>query len=191
MNKLICFNMAKNFTFALCFVLLCSFSLEASEKVSAKQRSELAEIRLKFAFINKFIEYIDKGWQEAYKDNIIIIDIIGEVDKEKAVLLKNFERNRIKNLPVKIRVNSDINDLKNSDIIYVTNGSKHKIEQILQKCRKSVLSVGDIKYFIDQGGVIEFYNYRGRVRFDIDDNKAKEKGIFFNAKLLELSEVGK
>ena len=191
MNKLICFNMAKNFTFALCFVLLCSFSLEAVEKVSIEQRSELAEIKLKFAFINKFIEYIDKGWQEAYKDNIIIIDIIGEVDKEKAVLLKNFERNRIKNLPVKIRVNSDINDLKNSDIIYVTNGSKHKIEQILRKCRKSVLSVGDIKYFIDQGGVIEFYNYRGRVRFDIDDNKAKEKGIFFNAKLLELSEVGK
>ncbi len=62
---------------------------------------------------------------------------------------------------------------------------------MLKYRRDSVLTIGDNKYFIDQGGIIEFYDYRGKIRFDIDEEKARKKGIFFNAKLLELSEVNR
>ncbi len=84
------------------------------------QGNSLFEIKLKFAFVSKFIEYVDNDWLPAFEDNKIIIDVFGDISPEEQVILQNFKQKKIKNFPLIVRINPDINELKNSDIIFVT-----------------------------------------------------------------------
>lgn len=179
--------------FCTILLLLLSFNIDvlAKDLTNSVVEVEIDEIKLKFAFINKFIEYIDKGWSNAYSDGKIIIDVFGDVTTEQFTILQGFNQNKIKNIPVVIRVNPNIKKTINSDVVFVTKGSNYDIKDIIRQSNDYVLTIGDVRYFIDEGGIIEFYNYRGKIRFDINDDKAKEKGIFFNAKLLELSKVNR
>ncbi|MFZ8864876.1 MAG: YfiR family protein [Rickettsiales bacterium] len=191
MNKFVNWHIIKSIIFSA--VIFSSIVAGANPVKSdvVSQENSLFEIKLKFAFVSKFIEYVDNDWLHAFEDNKIIIDVFGDISPEEQVILQNFKQKKIKNFPLIVRINPKIRELKNSDIIFVTKGAKFNISYLLKYSRDSVLTIGDNKYFIDQGGIIEFYDYRGKIRFDIDEEKARKKGIFFNAKLLELSEVNR
>ncbi len=191
MNKFVNWHIIKSIIFSTVIFSSIVAGANPVESDVVSQENSLFEIKLKFAFVSKFIEYVDNDWLPAFEDNKIIIDVFGDISPEEQVILQNFKQKKIKNFPLIVRINPKIRELKNSDIIFVTKGAKFNISYLLKYSRDSVLTIGDNKYFIDQGGIIEFYDYRGKIRFDIDEEKARKKGIFFNAKLLELSEVNR
>lgn len=191
MNKFVNWHIIKSIIFSTVIFSSIVAGANPVESSVVSQGNSLFEIKLKFAFVSKFIEYVDNDWLPAFEDNKIIIDVFGDISPEEQVILQNFKQKKIKNFPLIVRINPKIRELKNSDIIFVTKGAKFNISYLLKYSRDSVLTIGDNKYFIDQGGIIEFYDYRGKIRFDIDEEKARKKGIFFNAKLLELSEVNR
>jgi hypothetical protein len=159
-----------------------SFASELNDK------EKIFETKIKLAFIYKFIEYIDGDWEFATNDNIIVISVFGVFSDDELVFLEQSGLNVIKKIPMKIKYNPNVTDVKDSDILFFTKGSESKIDEIFKNARQNILSIGDIKYFIDKGGVIELSEYRGKLRFKIDNQLAKKRGIMFSAKLLELSE---
>jgi len=172
-------------------LLICVLSLGSIKLANASEEKDLMEVKLKFAFIYKFAEFIDGNWSAASKDGRIVINVFGELDNSQRDLVKSYQAKKIRSLPVIIKVNPALNSVGNSDIVFFTKGSDNKVKSVLAKTRKSVLSVGDVKYFTDKGGIVEFFDYRGKIRFRIDNSAAKSRGIHFNAKLLELAEVGR
>lgn len=153
-----------------------------------KDKEAFVKTKIKLAFIYKFIEFIDGDWEFATADNQVIISVYGNFANEELEMLMNYSLKNVKNTPVKIQYNPNIKNSKNSDIVFFTKGSDAKIAKILRNTRKDILSIGDINYFTDKGGIIELSEYRGKLRFKIDNEGAKKRGIMFNAKLLELSE---
>ena len=171
-------------------VLFLSFALLSNMGNSyASNKEDLLEVKLKLAFIYKFVEFIDGKWNFATKDGRIIIAIHGDLDAQQKKIVRQYEDKKLRGLPVTIKFNPSNSSAKNSDVVFFTEGSKDKVKSVLANTRKDVLSVGDTTYFLDKGGVVEFYSYRGKVRFRINNAKAKKKSIYFNAKLLELAEV--
>ena len=54
---------------------------------------------------------------------------------------------------------------------------------------RPVLTVGESRTFIDQGGIVSFYLDRGNVRFEINPGAAERAGLRISARLLQLARI--
>lgn len=52
-----------------------------------------------------------------------------------------------------------------------------------------VLTISEVPKFVDAGGIIELYRERGRIRFIINLDAAREAGLEFSSRLLDLAVV--
>ncbi len=172
-------------------ILIAAFCLNFILAVQAQAESSdsLQATKLKIAFIFKFVEFVDGKWTEAAKDGQINLAIVGNLSEEQKEFIKKFEQQKARNMPVKIFFNPTNGQLTKSDIVFFYGGKKYSFAEDLVKLSNGVLTVSDIDYFANEGGMIEFFNFRGKMRFKINNKVAVSKGIRFNAKLLELAEV--
>ncbi len=51
------------------------------------------------------------------------------------------------------------------------------------------LTVGESDTFIEEGGIVSFYNERGNIRFEINPSAAERAGIRVSARLLQLAKI--
>lgn len=52
-----------------------------------------------------------------------------------------------------------------------------------------VLTVGETKGFIEQGGIVNFFVEDGKVRFEINRSAAERAGLRFSSRLLQLAKI--
>ena len=76
-------------------------------------------------------------------------------------------------------------DLSSCHIIYVNSRKALFGSEKLQEL--SALTIGDGKGFIDRGGVIELYEEKRRLRFNVNLKQAKQAQLQISAKLLLLA----
>jgi hypothetical protein len=170
-------SIVKSFIFALFFTMLL---FSNNDYASATIPEEEA---LKEAFIYKFIKFIDNDWIRDKRK----IDVCIFTDKYDKTTKK---QSYIRKLPVVVNYNIAINKISNCEVLYLQNNHKTNYRKIIKNSiDKNILTISDRKYFLDQGGVIEFYRHRNKIRFKINNSKAMQMGIIFNAKLLELSKT--
>lgn len=79
------------------------------------------------------------------------------------------------------------NHLANCDIAFVSSSKQGELSQVLHSAHH-VLTISDIQGFAEKGGIIEFIEVEGKLRFVINRNVAVRVGIKISSQLLKLAQ---
>jgi YfiR/HmsC-like len=83
---------------------------------------------------------------------------------------------------------ADLQTAKACHILFIASSEKAQLKQVLENLRGTgVLTVGDTKGFVDQGGMINFVLENERVRFEVNRKAADQAGLKVSSKLLNVA----
>lgn len=131
-----------------------------------------------------------------WKDNIVAEDfeicVFGEnpfginleyiIDKEK----------KIQNRNVALRQLSQINEIDNCHILFMSHTAQPQFETIFAAIRnKPILTVGDTEHFVIQGGMVQFYRREGKIRLMIDPQTFEDSGLKPSSHLMGIAQLVK
>ena len=147
------------------------------------------EYEVKAAFVHnftKFIEWPDEVFES--ENSPLRIGILGTGLINDFLMKLDGKVVRSRNLAVS-KVD-DINEVGGYHIIYVNPSQKKWTQSILGLLEgKGILSIGDMPGFAKEGGVINFYLEKGKVRFEINDCSATQENLKISSKLLRLARI--
>jgi hypothetical protein len=156
-----------------------SFLTSQSNKVYA---SEYNENQIKLAFILKVIDFIDKMPTDTKNLDLCIY---GFSKDEVNIISEDLKYSKSYN--IELTNSPSLQKITKCNIVFFHNDYDN-YKNILDYTKDyPILSFAEIKYFTDYGGLVEFYKYKGKYKFLINNELAIKKDIFFNAKLLEIS----
>jgi len=148
------------------------------------------EYDLKAAFIEKFARFIDWPDDKFEKsDTFFEITVLGKNpfgDK----LDKLYSKQKIKNLPVKIKYVSTINEIGNPHLLFISPSMKNSIQAIINVVKdKSILTIGQTSGFCEKGVHINFKLIKSKLKFQINELSAKKSNLKINHLLLRNAEI--
>jgi|SRR5665213_116413 len=172
----------------LCFGLSLGWLLAAA--TSRAQTPHPSEYQLKAAFIYNFAKFID--WPSpasADQTPPFIIGVLGDNpfgnDFEQMIAGK-----KINDRPVSIRTFRTATEATNCQILFVSVSEKKRFPEIIQSLHTvPVLTVSETDGFIEAGGMVNFVEEAGKIRFQINDDAAKAARLKISSKLLSLAVV--
>ena len=169
--------------------LLAAILLLNSPAEYAQPENEV-EYRLKAVYLLNFLQFVD--WPENVFDNEdspIILSIIGD-DPFGKILDETVEDEKISKHPVLIKRFRTLNELKFSHALFICSSEEEDYSTILNLvCESPVLTISDIGGFSNQGGDIEFYTEKNKIRFTINVQSLKKSNLKVSSKLLRLAKV--
>ena len=175
----------------LLFVLLAAITVQADSTTNR-------EYQIKAAFLYNFINFID--WpnenKDENKDNPIYIGILGKNPfgnsfepikdkqvKDRVVIVKHFE-----NLDNLKHCYANEGEQKQCYLLYISSSEKENLNEIIEFINgKSILTVGDMKNFLESGGIINFLMEDNKVCFEINKTAAEKAKLIIRSKLLRLA----
>lgn len=179
---------------ASCLAGYCHFTLLAVAALrlnAAEATGKLVrEYDLKAAFLFNFAHFVE--WPaEAFADTNapIVIGILGE-DPFGPVLDKILEGETIKDRKLVVKRFRQVEELESCHVLFISKSEKDHIDQILASLGDaSIFTVGDTAGFARRGGVTNLFLQGNRVRFEINVQAAKRKGLKISSQLLALGTV--
>lgn len=140
--------------------------------------------KFKALFLYNFIKNIE--WPQAYKQGDLVIGVLGSnaITKELETITGN---QKAGNQSMKIKVFSNVDEVSNCHLVYVSPNKGNNISQLLSKITgSSTLVVSDSKGAIQQGSGINFIMDGDKLKFEISKHNIETKGLKVSASLLNL-----
>ena len=167
--------------------LTCVLGLLLGFEVGRAQDSPPSEYQVKAAFIFNFAKFIE--WpSHAFADMNapLCVGVLGDNPFGKD--LTGFLRDKtINNRPVVVKEVRSIAEAKACQVLFVSPSESKRAPEILRELSASnVLTISETERFITDGGMINFFREGTRIRFQINDQAAKNSGLKIASKLLEL-----
>lgn len=165
--------------FWLCLLLLGPW---LSSPASASQE----ENKLLAVFLGRFASYIEWPERAAGPFVITVID-----ENPFGTLLDDLYRGKlIGGKPVQIRYVSKIDDIGQSDILFITLvNPRTRQDAISHGARNSILTVSTATGFAERGGIIQLDFLQQQTRIKINHTAAVKSNIRIGAPLLSLATV--
>jgi hypothetical protein len=168
--------------------LTLAICLLAGVLSSQAQAQASNEYQVKAAFLYNFAKFVD--WPgEAFSSGSapIVICVIGDDPfggaLDQAISGKTIGGRQLTAWRMKWG-----QDLRSCHILFISSSERQHLPQIIQSVRgSSVLTVGDVGQFNQQGGMIKFVLVANRVRFEINGWMAEEARLKISSKLLALA----
>jgi hypothetical protein len=154
--------------------------------------ADVKEYEIKAAFIYNFAKFVE--WPEdafGRADAPIVIGIVGK-DPFGKMIDQAVEGRRANGRPVEIkRVNWGA-EVKTCHILFVSSSESGKMGQLSELIKNApVLTIGETAGFASRGGIVNFTEEGGKVRFEINVDAAKRARLTISSKLLSLAKVVK
>lgn len=146
------------------------------------------EYQVKAAFLYNFAKFVD--WPaEAFagSNGKFVIGVIGD-DPFGGSLDQAIKGKAINGRPLAVRRLKWNQDLRSCHVIFISSSERQRLKQIIDSLRgASVLTVGDMGQFNQQGGIINFILEANKVRFEINSRGADQARLKISSKLLSLA----
>ena len=167
-------------------LLVTALRLDAAEVTGKLVR----EYDLKAAFLFNFAQFVEWPSEVFADDNApIVIGILGD-DPFGPVLDRIIEGETIKNRKLIVKRSRRIQDLKTCHVLFISKSEKNRIGQILTSLDDtSIFTVGEIEGFARRGGITNLFLQGNKVRFEINMEAAKRRGLKISGQLLALGTV--
>lgn len=153
------------------------------------QIAEVTEYEIKAAYLFNFAKFVD--WPaETFADSTepIIIAILGK-DPFGKVLGETVSGKTVKGRKLVVERYKKIQDLHFCHILFISTSKRQRLAKILRQTKnQSILTVSELKNFIQAGGVIRLFNRGNKVRFDINLEAAKQAQLRISSRVLNLAE---
>ena len=144
-----------------------------------------SEDKLKVVIIAKVAKFIK--WKDNNHDKFIITVLnnpYGELFNE---ILNG---KKIKNKSVEIKYIDNIDDLSDTNVLYIPVSDAKSLAVILEKTKgKNILTVSDIRGFADKNGVMQIYFASQKVKLRINLKTAKSDNKKISSSLLRIADV--
>jgi len=143
------------------------------------------EYKVKAAFLYKFSAYVD--WPvTAFSSptSPFSVCLVDSNDQFNATLEKVVNGENVNGHPVVVRRINTVENEAGCHILYIGASNPQRTAQVIEAVHNSyALTVCDGA----SRGIIDFLIVDNRVRFNIDDEAAKQKGLVISSKLLSLA----
>ncbi len=117
----------------------------------------------------------------------IVIGVFGS-DMISDFLREAIQGRRFQDRPVIVKSLSRREELAGCHMLFVSRSEREKLGPILGEVRRQfVLTVGESDNFLKGGGVINFVNADGIVRYQINGDAAKRERLMISGKLLQFA----
>jgi len=148
------------------------------------------EYQIKAACLLNFVQFID--WPAgtfSRPETPITIGVLGD-DPFGNVLEHTFQDESVGGRGLVVKRSSQLEELKTCHVLFVPKAEKHRLGEILASLsRTSVVTVGEVDQFAQQGGVINFYVEAGKIRFEVNAETAQVRGIKIGSQLLKRARI--
>ena len=171
------------------FVLVAFAVLAALLAAAGAADAEVAvsEYDVKAAFLFNFTKFVE--WPSAAftdEHSPLRICILGEDPFGKT--LRVLTEGEVAGRRLTLLHLDKLNNLEACHVLYVSRSEVDRLPQVLAGLHNApVLTVGDAKGFIDEGGMINFILEGSKVRFDVNQEAAERAGIKISSRLLALA----
>lgn len=164
-------------------VLLFIFAVPGAAQV--KKLPPPSEYLVKAAILTKFLKFVEWPADMANTDTLVI-RVIGKEPSDD--YFKNFLDNRYNGRRLEIRRHRKYKEglvVNDCQVLFISRPEKRHTQHLLEAVRgMNVLTVGETRGFVDQGGMVNFVNQGSKVRFEVNQHISNESGIRINSYLL-------
>ena len=168
--------------------LLVAFPLVATQLGQAQVA--LTEYQVKAAYLFNFLKFVEYPG-DSFVDPLapIVIGIVGD-DPFGSALPQVVTGKTVQGRDLVLRSYRAGEDLRGAHILFISVSEKKRLPVILASLHgSSVLTVSDMEGFLDAGGMVQFLNENGRVRFAINVDATSRARLKLSSKLLSLAKV--
>lgn len=157
----------------------------ASASTVASQGPPASEAAVKAGFVFNFGKFTE--WPvTALPAGPLQLCVVGQ-DPQGAVG-STVEGRTLQGRPVSVRRNPRTDELRQCQIVYVTDLDERRQSEVLRALRHlPVLTVGDVEGFAEVGGMIGLGASGGRVTFEINNEVAQASALKISSQLLRLA----
>lgn len=157
---------------------------------AAAQAGPDRDHRVKAVFLFNFAQFVD--WPEQAfggpKDSLVL-GVLGD-DPFGDFLDEVVKGEAVQEHPIAVRRYRRMEDIKECHLLFVGAAEAARLDGRLEALKgRKILTVGESRNFLAQGGMILFVNEGGRVRFKINLEAVQEADLAVSSKLLRLAEV--
>jgi hypothetical protein len=177
-----------SFKHLLCLIISLSFLLQIDRSYAGSIVAK--EYQLKAVFLYNFVYFVRwprsafRSYQNSFNICVLGEDPFGE---ELDLAVENETVNR---RIVKILRFQDIRNVGSCQILFVSKSEQDQLSRILAYLeQRPILTVSDITNFSYQGGMIEFFKSRNRLRLSIAYKKVKNTKLRISANLLHIARL--
>jgi len=182
-NKIISLIIKVNIPYGIVVLL---FLFLASDNLVSQVNVDQYDVKKTLIYtITGFVE-----WSQSSKVNTsespIVISIIGENPfNGKLKSMANNKQYKIKSKLITVRYIKSIEEIKGSDILFISSSERYNISKIIKYThKKPILTIGDTKGYMEKGVMIGLILRSGRIWFSINKKEANECGFYINSQLL-------
>lgn len=146
------------------------------------------EYQVKAAFLYNFAKFVDWPAEALGGSNgTLVIGVIGD-DPFGGALDSAINGKTVNGRALVVRRLKWGQDLRFCHILFISASERKHLPQIIQSLRgASVLTVGDMGQFNQEGGIINFVLEASKVRFEINSRGADQARLRISSKLLALA----
>lgn len=181
-------TLARNALAVLFVIQSLFFILPLAATAQAQEEASPTDYQVKALYLfnfGKFVDWPTNAFADAQAP--LVIGIFGD-DPFHGYLDQIVGRDKINGHPVEIRRISSLPDLKRCQILFIAASSERQEHEILDATKDlNMLTVGESKDFIRNGGMIQFIIEDRRVHFEINNEAARSAGLKISSKLLTLA----
>ena len=151
-----------------------------------------SEYQLKAVFLFNFVQFVDwppSAPQDSQPPPPLLIGILGD-DPFGAFLDETVRGERLGARPIQVRRYRRIADIEECNILFISRSENERVAEILSAVKnRPVLTVSDGDGFASQGGIIQFFTDKNRIRIRINLDAAQAANLTISSKLLRVAEV--
>ena len=145
------------------------------------------ENKLKVLIIGKVAKYI--SWPDTKENQEeFVITILKNSDG--TIFDKIYHNKKIKHKPVTLKYIDSIDELEETDILFISSANNKNLPQILKTIEtKEIFTVSDIRGFAEKGGMMQIYFASQRVKLKINLDVTQKINFKIKSSLLRIADV--
>ena len=170
---------------AYCLVLFLSCVMLGS----ASAADSINEKALKAAYVMNFAKFAK--WPDGVLSSEDTVNLCVLGDPSLEVSFQTVQGKKIGNRKLNVRMISTADQIVGCDMLFVTGQrDEATLTRILGKVKnKPILTIGEMSRFAQRGGMINFVEHEGRIRFEISPQNASDQGLTISSRLLLLAVI--
>lgn len=162
-------------------ILICVYIIFFSFQLANAQHRSDATIKtvLIYKICNELI------WQDQYSKDTFLIGVYGN-DPLMLSILQNIETEQIQGKTVFVTHFPELQDIKNTDVLYINHVNNFDIERIYRLTKNTNTLLITDRNDQKRDVMINFFHDEGKVKFEINRNNIEEENIVLSPNLIVL-----